>query len=212
MAVGDNIYADPHYIYGGDSGEFPHSGCFCVDGLVYPDRRPHTGLIEYKNVIKPFSAEYTDGVLKIKSLRHFTSLSDLSLYYTVEKNGRVIKSECLGPMNIAPMSEASYELSIPAVEYTTLNLSVRQNTVTPWADIGYEVGSHQFILSDALPEKKQKRTGATVTTDDKYYTVKAEETEVKIGKYSGLIESLISNGKQMIPRRTLRCRSRWCAF
>ena len=31
--------------YGGDAGEFPHDGNFCMDGLVYPDRRPHTCLL-----------------------------------------------------------------------------------------------------------------------------------------------------------------------
>ena len=41
------------YYYGGDHGEYPHDGNFCVDGLVYPDRTPHTGLLEYKNVHRP---------------------------------------------------------------------------------------------------------------------------------------------------------------
>ena len=41
------------YYYGGDHGEYPHDGNFCMDGLVYPDRTPHTGLLEYKNVHRP---------------------------------------------------------------------------------------------------------------------------------------------------------------
>ena len=41
------------YYYGGDHGEYPHNGNFCMDGLVYPDRTPHTGLLEYKNVHRP---------------------------------------------------------------------------------------------------------------------------------------------------------------
>ena len=41
------------YYYGGDHGEYPHDGNFCLDGLVYPDRTPHTGLLEYKNVHRP---------------------------------------------------------------------------------------------------------------------------------------------------------------
>ena len=42
-----------HYAYGGDSGEYPHDGNFCMDGLVYPDRTPHTGLDEFRNVFRP---------------------------------------------------------------------------------------------------------------------------------------------------------------
>ena len=46
----------PIYRYGGDSGEFPHDGNFCMDGLVYPDRTPHTGLLEFRNVMRPIRA------------------------------------------------------------------------------------------------------------------------------------------------------------
>ena len=56
--MGDDRYANPEFIYGGDLGNYPHDGNFCVDGLVYPDRRPHSGLLEYKQAIKPF---YVDG-------------------------------------------------------------------------------------------------------------------------------------------------------
>lgn len=38
----------PVYLYGGDHGEFSHDGNFCMDGLVYPNRKPHTGLLEFK--------------------------------------------------------------------------------------------------------------------------------------------------------------------
>ena len=33
------------YYYGGDHGEYPNDGNFCMDGMVYPDRTPHTGLL-----------------------------------------------------------------------------------------------------------------------------------------------------------------------
>ena len=38
------------YFYGGDHGEEIHDGNFCMDGLVYPDRRPHTGLKGFKGL------------------------------------------------------------------------------------------------------------------------------------------------------------------
>ena len=43
VATGKAPLSDPHYTYGGDFGEVPHDGNFCVDGLVYPDRRPPHG-------------------------------------------------------------------------------------------------------------------------------------------------------------------------
>lgn len=41
------------YLYGGDFQEEVHDGNFCMDGLVFPDRTPHTGLLEYQNVYRP---------------------------------------------------------------------------------------------------------------------------------------------------------------
>ena len=53
VAIGDK-YSDPRYTYGGDFGDHPNDGNFCVDGLVYPDRKLHVGIREMKQVYKPF--------------------------------------------------------------------------------------------------------------------------------------------------------------
>jgi beta-galactosidase len=196
--IGDNVYANPKFIYGGDSGEFPHFGCFCVDGLVYPDRRIHTGLLEYKQIIKPFFADYKNGILKIKNARFFKDLSDLSLFVELEKNGEVIKSKCLGALNIKPQAEKSYKIDAISEEYTTLNVYVRQNTKKPWADVGYEVGSAQFIISWDITPKKEKKQSARLVESNDCYTVFAGESVAKISRRTGLIESFVANGKEML--------------
>lgn len=198
VATGENIYDAPKYIYGGDSGEFPHLGPFCVDGLVYPDRKLHTGMLELKEILKPFRAEYNEGNLKITNLRHFKSLSDLSLCYTVEKNGKVIKSVRIGELNIPAERSRTYKIEVSPEEYTTLNISVRQNVATEWAEVGYEVGSAQFIVSDEIAEKKTENAMPKVFEDEKCYTVAVGESVYKVGKGSGLIESFVSNGKEML--------------
>ena len=195
---GEYPYIKPEYLYGGDHGEFPNSAEFCVDGLLYPDRTPHSGFLEAKEVYKPFRASYENGVLKIKSLRWFASLSDLSIFYTVERNGEVVESACLGAANIAPLKTKSFKLNVEADEYTTLNVSLRQNIATAWADVGYEVGSEQFVISDAIAVREPKLGGTSLETDDSAYIVKFGETTVKVGFDSGLIESINSNGKEML--------------
>ena len=37
----------PKYGYGGDFGDEPNDGDFCMDGMVYPDRKPHGALGEF---------------------------------------------------------------------------------------------------------------------------------------------------------------------
>ncbi len=80
------------YYYGGDHGEALHDGNFCMDGLVYPDRRPHTGLLEYKNVYRPARAEYLQdqNTLILTNHMQFTNLSDyIKVKYILEKNGEI---------------------------------------------------------------------------------------------------------------------------
>ena len=46
------------YGYGGDFNERHNDGNFCMDGLCYPDRTPHTGLLEAKQVYRPVRVSY----------------------------------------------------------------------------------------------------------------------------------------------------------
>jgi hypothetical protein len=70
------------FLYGGDFGEYPHDGNFCIDGLVYPDRKVHTGLMEYKNVIRPIrltNADIEQGRFTFENKLDFTNLKDYAI-------------------------------------------------------------------------------------------------------------------------------------
>ncbi len=197
VATGENVYRDPHYVYGGDFGDYPNDGCFCVDGLVYPDRRPHTGLYELKEAIKPYLITYDNGTLTVRSRRYFKSLSDLSLNYVVEKNGKAIASGSVPALNIAPCRSAKYKLfDIPVFDgFTTLNVTVKQNKETAWAPIGYEIGRDQFVLYDNLCWQNGRKCAEF---DKETYTFRAGDISYTIGKESGLIERIVKNGANLI--------------
>lgn len=84
------------YYYGGDHNELIHDGNFCMDGLVYPDRTPHTGLKEYKNIYRPARvARYNQGTgeLLLHNYLNYTDLQNyLYLTYEVNLDGNVITS------------------------------------------------------------------------------------------------------------------------
>ncbi|MBQ8160895.1 MAG: glycoside hydrolase family 2, partial [Clostridia bacterium] len=61
----------PCYLYGGDFGEWPHDGNFCVDALTYPDRTPHTGLREYAHVIRPVRVRMISEEKGIVAFRNY---------------------------------------------------------------------------------------------------------------------------------------------
>lgn len=208
VATGENIYADPKYVYGGDFGDAPHDGNFCIDGLVYPDRHVHNGLLEYKQVIKPFAAydfNADNGTFRIKNLRFFTSLCDLDLIWNIEKNGKIIAEGRFVATDIKPQSSKLFRINIHDVDLTDgisyLNLSYRQNTSKPWAEAGYEVGTAQFMISDTQEKSNLAdlcKSDITVTTESDCIMLVDNETVYKINSLTGLVFSIVDNGHEML--------------
>ncbi len=206
VAIGENKYADPHYMYGGDFGDFSTDSNFCVDGLVYPDRRPHSGLLELKQVIKPFRVEEFDpetGKITIRNLRYFKSLDDMDFVYKVTRNGELISEGRNSCLSIAPGEAFTKALPISDIDrsgYCYLDISMRQNRHTEWAAAGYEVGFEQLVLSEEHSGSVTKRISDSVSTsmDEKNITVTANNTCYTVNRQSGLITSIVSDGRELL--------------
>lgn len=205
VAIGDK-YGDPSFTYGGDFGDHPNDGNFCVDGLVYPDRRVHTGLEELKQAIMPVAVrEVNPGTVAIKSRRYFKSLSDISMAWTVKVDGKAVKSGVHPNLDIAPEAEEVFEIvpenELPAHGTVTLDLSFRQNKPTEWADVGYEVGFAQFIYERAEKVKAAPALYPVELCENREeYTVTVGETVYKISKFSGMITDICDNGEHLITK------------
>ena len=207
-ADGDNRYDDPGYLYGGDYNEKLHDGNFCVDGLVYPDRRPHTGFMEYKNIIKPFCIEFDreSGRILVTSRRYFISLDDYDVNWRIERNGVIISQGTFGAAKIEPQATAVYKLDADVEKLDGncyLMVYLAQNCDTPWEKRGYEVGFEQFVLCEDKPSV------SIANAMNPYAFINAEErgndliistahTVYVIDTVSGLIRSINDNGKEML--------------
>ena len=205
VAIGDR-YGDPSFTYGGDFGDHPNDGNFCVDGLVYPDRRPHTGLKELKQAIMPAAVrEIKPGTVAIKSRRYFKNLDDISMAWTLKLDGKAVKTGVHPSLNIAPESEVIFEIipesEIPAHGTATLDLSFRQNKATEWADVGYEVGFAQFIYENNDTFAPAPALYPVELSENREeYTVAVGETSYKISKFSGMITDICDNGEHLITK------------
>lgn len=197
---------EPKFTYGGDMGEYPHDGNFCVDGMIYPDRRPHTGLLEYKEVIKPIrvvSFDIGTSKLTVQSLRCFTSLKDIDLYWSVEKNGARLEYGRICGLDIAPEATREYFLEgIPEIGggYCYLNLSFVSNEPRAWANVGYEIGHDQLCICSSKEERAEEKKHylLTVCEDSDCYTVTCGEQNITVSKNSGLITGVIAQGKSLL--------------
>ena len=208
-AIGEDRIGDPHFTYGGDFGDHPHDGNFCVDGLVYPDRRPHTGLMEYKQVIKPFRVESFDpatGKVIIKNLRYFTDLSDLDFVWTVERNGETVAS---GRALLPVEPQETAEITIPAEAWDTdgdryVTITACQNTATPWGEVGFEVGFQQMAIPaerpapTAMAETMSPYATITYTATADTITVETNTAAYTVDRYHGLITSVVDNGHELL--------------
>lgn len=195
----------PEYTYGGDFGEVPHDGNFCVDGMVYPDRRPHTGLLEYKEVIKPICVQCFDETtrsLTLKNRRAFRTLEDIDVYWSLEQNGTSICNGRICEPAIAPDDTEKFTLKIPTVPKdgtVCLNLSYRYNRSYPWAVVGDEMGRDQLVLSESyVPEEGIRKAPLRVLETKSAVKVVCGTDEWTVSKYSGLLTSVRNNGREML--------------
>ena len=107
------------YWYGGDHGELQHDENFCLDGLVYPDRTPHTGLLEFKNVHRPLRASYDadEGALTVESFLDFLDLSPyVRADYSLTLDGDEIANGSLSLPPVPPHGCAKVPLSLEIPE------------------------------------------------------------------------------------------------
>ena len=113
VILGKTADGKPKYGYGGDSGERHDDGNFCMDALCYPDRTPHTGLLEVKQVYRPVRVRKADnaGKFVINSLLRFIDAGeflDCKWEITVKYGGRKSGSFTF---SVPPMGTA--EINVP---------------------------------------------------------------------------------------------------
>lgn len=170
------------FLYGGDSGEKVHSGNFCMDGLVYPDRRIHNGLREYKNAVKPVKAEIKGKNIVFTNMLDFLSTEEyVSFKYRILKNGEEIQTGSLELPDIKPHKSA--ETDIPYSDFEDgeyfINIEYVQKYDMPLTKAGRILGFDQLTLKEEniLPETlkeghikvSETRTGITVNGNHFFY-------------------------------------------
>ena len=174
------------YGYGGDFGEVNHDGNFCVDGLVYPDRTPHTGLLEFKNVNRPVRAlelDQTNKKVKLKNMLDFKNINDfLDITYKVYLDGCLLSSNKLILESLKAKEEKWYDLNISNLPKGIVTIlfeySVKYNNSLYEKDT--ILGHDQFIIKNNA-ENISSITKLTKINDtsEKFY-IEATLNKIKI--------------------------------
>ncbi|MET7476926.1 glycoside hydrolase family 2 TIM barrel-domain containing protein [Streptomyces sp. NPDC005648] len=142
------------YAYGGDFGEELHDGNFVCDGLVFPDRQPSPGLLEFKKVIEPLSIEGADAAVRITNKQDFADLSAFAFEWSCQVDGESVESGSLSVPALAPGESADVKLPEPPAKHdgeTQWTVRALLAADTGWGPKGHEVAWGQIPVAARTP-------------------------------------------------------------
>ena len=190
-----NENAKYKYTYGGDHGEKIHDGNFCVDGLFYPNRKPHTGAFEMKAVYRPIRAEYiSDNLYKFTNTNRFTNANEYQVFYELLEDGVLIDS---GKIELEVEPESSRSVVI-AHKMTGDDKNYHIDFIYKDSK-GVLVAKEQIVLNEVIkkPEISTERAVAFSKKNDSII-VGFEGGRAIFNKHTGGIESYTVSGKEIL--------------
>lgn len=151
------------YCYGGDYGDEPNNGNFCIDGLLRPDKVMSSGLLNYKQVIAPLVLEMlnaAEGEFALRSKRYFRDSSDTVLEYRIWSGERTLLTGSLPELVVNAQSSTRFRISeIPELLKQQKNKSFEKDAIyidfrilyreeSVFAKKGEELSAQQFVLRE----------------------------------------------------------------
>ncbi len=206
------------YAYGGDFGEYPHDGNFCMDGLVYPDRTPHTGLLEFKNVQRPLRVIACDtqkGDFVFENIMDFTNAIDfLEMIYEIALDGKVITEGKVdkAQLNILPHKKGNIHLDykIPEngkcyIRFILIQSSDKQLTakghILGFDQVMIETKDNQNQYVKVMKEELRQKTGKlNVSESVRFVKVYSENFSYEYDKFNGVFNRMIWNNNNLLEK------------
>ena len=186
---------ETEFKYGGDFGDQPNDGPFCINGLIAPDRKPHPHYYEVQYVYQPLQFVQEDDSIRIINRDYFTSIDEYEYYLETYYNGELVTGE------LARIKGDKFEIPYPYYPYNepelVLNVYARLRHDTPWAKEGFVVAREQFILkTEEFWAAFAGREAAAEETADGF-VAPTENGSITISK-TGALTSWIVDGKEML--------------
>ncbi len=197
------------FAYGGDYGDVPHDGSFCINGLIFPDRTIHPAMWEIKYVYSPVRVEPVDlarGEVRVCNRYDFSDLSHLEIAWTLSEDGQVIQQGAFSlntPPGACEAVTVPYDKPAlaPGARYW-LDLSFTLVEDTLWASKGHEVAAEQFEMPFEVPDAPKldpaDMPALTLTRTETETIVEGERFRLVFGMQSGTMDSLAYDGQEML--------------
>lgn len=164
VILGQTPDGRPKYGYGGDWGEKHNDGNFCMDALTYPDRTPHTGLLEAKQVYRPIRVEkgQKDGEFILHNLlEHVDPGTYLEGSYEISYDGVLVDGPSFA-FHMEPLGTTTVQIP-EGKEYkgkeAYIRFIFRTTKALPYCEKGYEVCFDQLPFEEAQDKTEKKNQG-----------------------------------------------------
>lgn len=199
-----------YYRYGGNYGDFPTNGNFCIDGMLMPDRMPSPSLLEYKQVIAPVEVKKTAGrhnEITLKNYYDFRTLEGLAVHWWIQGNETVLQSGTIE--NLRALPGETMRCSIPYTAFepeanTTyyLNISVCEKEASKYAPAGHEISRVQFEMDErkVVYSERPHMEPLQATEKEGILTVENERICVKFHTVFGTLLSAAADGKEYLTK------------
>ena len=198
-----------YFAYGGDFGPegTPSDGNFCLNGLIFPDRRISPKMWEVKKVYQYVAVTPVNvkrGKVRLTNRYNFTNLNKYEAKWEVLEDGVVIQKGRLGKINLAPGKSKIINVPVKAIspkagaEYW-LKIHFYSTEKTLWADAGFEVAWEQLKMPFSrvadfavLPSDKK----LNISENAENLIIKGTGFTVEFSRKTGGITSYRFNGKE----------------
>jgi len=198
---------DEYWAYGGDFGDKPNDGAFCINGLIAPDRVPHPHYYQVLKVYQNIDFELVnDNPLKIKIINRydFTETDKFDLVYEYLLNGRVIETGKINCPSVLPGKMQEVSIDLPT-GYNSLkgeiclNLYARLKKPSLWTETGFTVAREQFVIQTANPQPIAVAGNTpNVNETSTYIIVTVDGFQFTFKKTSGALTSWLNNNVELL--------------
>jgi len=200
----------PFHAYGGDFGDVPNNGNFCIDGLVLPDQTTSPGLLEYKQVLCPLRVEWDGAQLLLASRFQFTAAGGLELALEWLVDGTPVAASAVDVPSIEPGGTAAVPLAPPVLPdgEQLLTVRVRRRAATPWAPAGHELGAFSFalavlpatpvVLPAVISPSTRRRNRLSTVLRDGLLEVTVADGVVAFDRVNGRLARWVQSGRELV--------------
>lgn len=191
------VYKDGKYYYGGDFGDFPNDDIFCVDGLTYPDRKPHIALKSLKQAMRPVDIEIKGSEIVIENRMDFLDLEDyvnIDIYHNDLNERKFLKTITV---SCPPHKKVKIENEYRDL-FGYLDFIIKLKHDTFYAKKGFSLGFVQCEVKKLVNKESKEKVTSVVQKKKNLYILEDKYMQVTVDSLSANILSIKKEGRELL--------------